>query len=92
METRRGAHKWPGQAGKSVFPSDWGTDDILDAVADVATDPKSKWEWVKGAEGSTHTKKGGLSRVAIKGTYGGVDIKVIYEPATNRIITGYPYK
>ncbi|WUQ26993.1 polymorphic toxin-type HINT domain-containing protein [Streptomyces sp. NBC_00239] len=87
-----GGHKWPGQAGKSVFPPNWGTDDILDAVADVATSPNSKWDWVKGPQGSTYTKKGSASRVAITGTHSGVDIKVIYEPASNRIITGYPYK
>ncbi|MFB9588402.1 polymorphic toxin-type HINT domain-containing protein [Streptomyces racemochromogenes] len=87
-----GGHKWPGQAGKTVFPSSWGTDQILDAVADVATSPSSKWDWVKGPQGSTFTKKGTASRVAITGTYDGVDIKVIYEPASNRIITGYPYK
>ncbi|WP_139216426.1 polymorphic toxin-type HINT domain-containing protein [Streptomyces sp. CC77] len=87
-----GGHKWPGQPGKSVFPADWSTDKILDGVAEVATNPSSKWEWVKGAPGSTLTRRGAPSRVAITGVYDGVDVKVIYEPASDRIITGYPYK
>ncbi|MFF3367199.1 EndoU domain-containing protein [Streptomyces misionensis] len=87
-----GGHKWPGRPGKSVFPADWSTDKILDGVAEVATNPSSKWEWVKGAPGSTLTRRGAPSRVAITGVYDGVDVKVIYEPASDRIITGYPYK
>ncbi|MFJ4551544.1 RHS repeat-associated core domain-containing protein [Streptomyces sp. NPDC088817] len=87
-----GGHKWPGQPGKSVFPGDWSTDKILDGVAEVATNPNSNWEWVKGAQGSTHTRRGAPSRVAITGEYDGVNVKVIYEPASDRIISGYPYK
>ncbi|MFJ3528101.1 polymorphic toxin-type HINT domain-containing protein [Streptomyces sp. NPDC090132] len=87
-----GGHKWPGQPGKSVFPANWSTDEILDGVAEVAANPNSKWDWVKGPQGSTHTRRGAPSRVAITGVYDGVDVKVIYEPASDRIISGYPYK
>ncbi|MBC6463510.1 polymorphic toxin-type HINT domain-containing protein, partial [Actinomadura sp. HBU206391] len=85
-----GGHKWPGQPGKTVFPESWDTDKILDGVADVATNPTSTWMWQKGAQGSMYTKKGDPSRVKIEGVYDGVNIRVIYEPATARVITGFP--
>jgi hypothetical protein len=87
-----GGHKWPGQAGKTVFPSDWGTDRILDSVADVATSPKSVWTQQTGKKGALYTKNGDPSRWKIEGNVGGVNIRVIYEPATDRIITGFPYR
>lgn len=37
-------------------------------------------------------RRGAPSRVAITGVYDGVDVKVICEPASDRIITGHPYK
>jgi hypothetical protein len=61
-----------------------------DAVADVATNPSSSWKWQKGAKGSLFTKKNEPSRVAIEGKHDGVNIRVIYEPATDKIITGFP--
>jgi hypothetical protein len=85
-----GGHKWPGQAGKTVFPSSWDTDKILDGVADVATNPSNSWTWQKGSQGSMFTRRGDPSRVKIEGVYDGVNIRVIYEPATDRIITGFP--
>ncbi|MFE9176302.1 EndoU domain-containing protein [Streptomyces sp. NPDC007126] len=34
-------HAYPGLPGKTVFPKGWSDDEILDAVADVATSPNS---------------------------------------------------
>ncbi len=85
-----GGHKWPGAPGKTVFPPSWDTDLILDNVADVATSPTSRWTWQTGAQGSLYTRAGSASRVAIQGTVDGVTIKVIFEPATDRIVTAYP--
>lgn len=87
-----GGHKWPGQAGKTVFPSDWGTGRILDSVADVATSPKSVWTQQTGKKGALYTKNGDPSRWKIEGNVGGVNVRVIYEPATDRIVTGFPYR
>ncbi|MFJ9684974.1 EndoU domain-containing protein [Streptomyces bacillaris] len=87
-----GGHKWSGQAGKTVFPSDWGTDRILDSVADVATSPKRVWTQQTGKKGALHTKNGNPSRWKIEGNVGGVNIRVIYQPATDRIVTGFPYR
>jgi hypothetical protein len=85
-----GGHKWPGQPGKTVFPQSWDTNKILDGVADVATNPTSTRTWQTGAQGSLYTRKGDPSRVKIEGVYDGVQIQVIFEPATDRIITGFP--
>ena len=43
-----GGHKWPGNPGKTSFPPDWDTDQILNSVADVATDPASSEVWQQG--------------------------------------------
>jgi len=85
-----GGHKWPGQPGKTVFPSSWDTDKILDGVADVATNPSSTWTWQTGARGSMYTRAGDPSRVKIEGVYDGVNIRVIFEPANDRIVTAFP--
>ena len=87
-----GGHKFPGQEGKTILPLSWDTDKILDAIADVATNPASTWTWQKGRHGSLYTKNGEPSRVQIEGVYEGVRIRVIYEPATDRIVTGYPLR
>lgn len=85
-----GGHKWPASTEKTPFPMSWDTDQILDAVADVATNPASKWTWQTGATGSVTTRAGKPSRVAIDGESGGVKIRVIYEPLKDRIVTGFP--
>jgi len=85
-----GGHKWPGQPGKTVFPSSWDTDKILDGVADVATNPSSTWTWQTGARGSMYTRAGDPSRVKIEGVHDGVNIRVIFEPANDRIVTAFP--
>jgi hypothetical protein len=90
-DSHGGGHKWPGNNQKTVFPSSWDTDDILDAVAEVATNPNSQWTWQTGSSGSDYTRAGNPSRVRIEGTYNGVNIRVIYEPANDRFITGFPH-
>ena len=85
-----GGHKWPGQPGKTVFPQSWDTDKILDGIADVATNPSSNRTWQTGSHGSLYTRRGDPSRVKIEGVYDGVQIRVIFEPATDRVITGFP--
>ena len=85
-----GGHKWPGAPGQSPFPPSWDTGTILDNIAEVATNPNSTWQWQTGAPGSLYTNAGNPSRVAIQGVIDNVLIKVIYEPATGRIVTGFP--
>ncbi|MFE6614018.1 polymorphic toxin-type HINT domain-containing protein [Amycolatopsis sp. NPDC057786] len=85
-----GGHKWPGQAGKSVFPPGWDTDKILDSIAEVATSPRSRWTQQTGKSNALYTKNGDPSRWKIEGVVDGVNVRVIYEPATSRIVTGFP--
>ncbi|MFF0249975.1 DNRLRE domain-containing protein [Streptosporangium sandarakinum] len=87
-----GGHKWPGQPGKTVFPRGWDTDKILDSIVDVATSPNSVRTQQTGRAGALYTRNGDPSRWKVEGVVDGVNIRVIYEPATNRIVTGFPYR
>ncbi|GAB3648876.1 RHS repeat-associated core domain-containing protein [Glycomyces tarimensis] len=87
-----GGHKWPGNPGKTVFPMEWDTDKILSSVAEVATNPGSSWTQQTGKKGSLFTRGGDPSRWKIEGTFEGVDIRVIYEPAVDRIVTAFPFR
>ncbi|MEU5098829.1 RHS repeat-associated core domain-containing protein [Streptomyces sp. NPDC020996] len=87
-----GGHKWPGQPGKTVFPRGWDTDKILDSIADVATSPNSVRTQQTGRAGALYTRNGDPSRWKVEGVVDGVNIRVIYEPATGRIVTGFPYR
>ncbi len=87
-----GGHKWPGQPGKSVFPRGWDTDKILDSIVDVATSPNSVRTQQTGRAGALYTRNGDPSRWKVEGVVDGVNVRVIYEPATDRIVTGFPYQ
>jgi RHS repeat-associated protein len=79
-----------GKPGKSEFPQGWTDDDILNAIADVATDPNATWTQQEGSPGSRYTKKGLPVRWKVQGTRNGVDITVIVQPDGKGIITGFP--
>ncbi|MGW3124663.1 RHS repeat-associated core domain-containing protein, partial [Streptomyces sp. NPDC001107] len=87
-------HAYPGLPGKTVFPKGWSDDDILDAVADVATNPNSTRVWKTGsanyAERTLRTRKGDPAVQAITGEVRGVSIEVRYEPLTGRVLTAFP--
>ncbi|MEU8702411.1 polymorphic toxin-type HINT domain-containing protein [Streptomyces sp. NPDC048680] len=87
-----GGHKWPGQPGKTVFPRGWDTDKILDSIADVATSPSSVRTQQTGRPGALYTRNRDPSRWKVEGVVDGVNIRVIYEPATGRVVTGFPYR
>jgi hypothetical protein len=63
--------KWPGQPGKSISPGSWGTDNILDGVADLATNRSSTWTWQTGRKGAMYTRRGDPSPVSIEGVHDG---------------------
>lgn len=84
-----GGHVFPGQAGKTPFPSNWAPKDILDAASDIATDPSIPWKPQTGS-GGWYTKKGSPARFEAVGVRGGVRIRVIIEPAGEGIITAHP--
>jgi hypothetical protein len=84
-----GRHTLPGGTG-SLFPGDWSSDEIMNAISDIATDPQYDWQQTSGIPGSLYTRAGGASRFAVDGTYNGLTIRVVIEPAGEGIITGYP--
>ncbi|MFF2367885.1 RHS repeat-associated core domain-containing protein [Streptomyces sp. NPDC058122] len=86
-----GGHRYPGAPGKTPFPQGWTDGQILSNISEVATSPNSTWTWQRGAQGSTYTRRGLPSRVAIVGTIDGVQLRVIYEPATDTIRTAHPW-
>jgi hypothetical protein len=66
-----------GKPGKSEFPADWSDDDIMHAISDIATDPKST------------VTPGRDGRRVMTGTRNGLDITVIVE-ANGDIVTAWP--
>ncbi|MCM2419637.1 RHS repeat-associated core domain-containing protein [Streptomyces sp. RKAG293] len=87
-------HAHPGAPGKTVFPENWTHDDILDAVADVATSPNSTRVWSKGsakfAERTLRTRKGEPAIQDVTGVVNGVKILVRYEPLNDIVHTAFP--
>ncbi|WP_234581611.1 polymorphic toxin-type HINT domain-containing protein [Micromonospora sp. MH99] len=87
-------HAWPGLPGKSAFPKEWSDDEVLDAVADVLTDPQSTRSWKTGsahyAEKTLRTRKGDPAVQEIIGEVRGVVIEVRFEPLTGKVLTAFP--
>ncbi|WP_203671742.1 RHS repeat-associated core domain-containing protein [Catellatospora methionotrophica] len=87
-------HAHPGMPGKTSFPQSWSDDDILDAVADVLTDPKSVRSWKTGsakyADKTLKTRAGDPAVQVILGQIRGVDIEVRFVPLTGKLLTAFP--
>ncbi|MCC8594925.1 EndoU domain-containing protein, partial [Xanthomonas euvesicatoria] len=75
-----GGHRFgTGNPGKTEFPASWSDDKIVHVVSDIATDPKVKW--------SLPDNRGYVTGTANKE---GLDVKVVYDTKTGRIVSGYP--
>ncbi len=75
-----GGHRFgTGTPGKSEFPQSWSDQKIANVVSDIATDPSVQWSKpdARGYASATVTREG-------------VDVKVIYDTKSNRVVTGYP--
>lgn len=72
-----GGHAYPGNPRKDVFPQSWSDDQILDAIAEVATNPAARWVEKPRNDYDRHNRP---NRGHLIGTYYGVEIKVVYEP------------
>lgn len=77
-KTSGGHRRGTGIPGKTEFPTGWSDDKIVDAIDDVANDPKAKRE--QRADG----------RTVIEGTRDGVDIRVIVANDARPIVTAHP--
>ncbi|MDJ0383208.1 LamG-like jellyroll fold domain-containing protein [Streptomyces sp. G-G2] len=84
-----GGHMAPGNPGKTVFPSSWSADDIMEHVSDIATDPNSRWEG-GGPGGAWLTRRGNPAMFKVFGVRDGVCIRVAMEPAGRGIVSAFP--
>ncbi|HHM9861906.1 EndoU domain-containing protein, partial [Pseudomonas aeruginosa] len=84
-----GGHLWPGQAGKTVFPQNWSADKIVHEVGDIATSPSTKW-YAQTGTGGVYTSKGDPAKWVAYEVRDGVRMRVVYQPATGKVITAFP--
>jgi filamentous hemagglutinin len=84
-----GGHMWPGQEGETVFPERWSGDKIVDAVGDITTSPSTKW-YAQTGIGGAYTAKGDAAKWVAYETRDGVRMRVVYQPATGKVITAFP--
>ena len=84
-----GGHLWPGQPGKTVFPQDWSADKAVHEIGDIATSPATQW-YAQTGTGGIYTKAGDPAKWVAYEVRDGVRIRVVYEPATGRVVTAFP--
>lgn len=84
-----GGHLYPGNPGKTVFPQNWSADKVVHAVGDIATSPNTIW-YAQTGTGGTYTGKGKPANWVSYEIRDGVRIRVVYQPATGKIITAFP--
>jgi Bacterial EndoU nuclease len=91
-----GGHMWPGLDGvnpagvpKSVFPRTWTVADIKRNITDIVTDPHSQ-VFGGGAGGGPLTHAGNPARYRIYGTRDGVQLRIVWEPAGEGVISAFP--
>lgn len=84
-----GGHLYPGNPGKTVFPQDWSADKVVHAVGDIATAPDTQW-FAQTGTGGVYTSKGKPANWVSYETRDGVRIRVVYQPATGKIVTAFP--
>lgn len=92
-----GGHLYPGNPGKTDFPQDWSADKVVHAVGDIATAtatatataPDTQW-FAQTGTGGVYTSKGKPANWVSYETRDGVRIRVVYQPATGKIVTAFP--
>ncbi|EMA4781802.1 EndoU domain-containing protein [Providencia rettgeri] len=86
-DSQGGGHLYPGLPGKSSFPESWDADKIIDDIGGIVLSPQTKW--FSDTNGIV-TPAGMNARWIAVEIRDGVNIKVIYEPKSNIVITGFP--
>lgn len=84
-----GGHLWPGQPGKTIFPQSWSADKVMHEVGDIATSPTTRW-YAQTGTGGIYTKNGDPAKWVAYEMRSGVQIRVVYQPATGKVITAFP--
>ncbi|EOX3826757.1 VENN motif pre-toxin domain-containing protein [Enterobacter quasiroggenkampii] len=85
----QGGHLYPGNPGKTVFPQSWSADKVVHTVGDIATSPDTKW-FAQTGTGGTYTNAGRPARWVAWEEREGVRVRVVYEPASGKIVTAFP--
>lgn len=85
----QGGHLYPGNPGKTVFPQSWSADKVVHTVGDIATSPNTKW-FAQTGTGGTYTNAGRPARWVAWEEREGVRVRVVYEPASGKIVTAFP--
>ncbi|WP_445336176.1 hemagglutinin repeat-containing protein [Citrobacter koseri] len=84
-----GGHLYPGNPGKTVYPKDWSADKVVHEIGDIATSPDTKW-FAQTGTGGMYTAKGDPAKWVAYEVRDGVRIRVVYQPATGKIVTAFP--
>lgn len=84
-----GGHIFPGNPGKTTFPSNWTPEKIVHEIGDIATSPSTQW-YAQSGTGGFYTKAGKPARWVAWEVRDGVQMRVIYEPANGKVITAFP--
>ncbi|EKN6128144.1 hypothetical protein DVQ59_21765, partial [Yersinia enterocolitica] len=84
-----GGHLYPGNPGKTVFPQNWTADKVVHEVGDITTSPNTTW-YAQTGTGGQYTSKGDPAKWVAYEERDGVRIRVVYQPATGKVITAFP--
>ncbi|MBW9398688.1 hypothetical protein FHC51_02410 [Leclercia sp. EC_58] len=84
-----GGHLYPGNPGKTVFPQQWSADKVVHEIGDITTSPNTQW-YAQTGTGGIYTSKGKPANWVSYETRDGVRIRVVYQPATGKVVTAFP--
>ena len=84
-----GGHYPPGNIGKTLFPSTLTPDEVIHDIGDIATSPSTQW-YAQTGTGGQYTNAGTPAKWVAWETRNGVQIRVVYQPATGKVITAFP--
>ena len=85
----QGGHLYPGNPSKTVFPKSWSADKVVHAVGDIATSPDTQW-FAQTGTGGAYTNAGNPARWVAWEERDNVRVRVVYEPASGKIVTAFP--
>ncbi|WP_209435497.1 EndoU domain-containing protein, partial [Photorhabdus khanii] len=85
----QGGHLYPGNPGKTVFPQNWTADKVVHEIGDIATSPKTQW-YAQTGTGGVYTNAGKPARWVAWEVRDNVRVRVVYEPASGKIVTAFP--
>ncbi|EOI3469339.1 EndoU domain-containing protein [Cronobacter turicensis] len=86
---KSGGYIYPGNSGKIVYPPTWSANKIFYEIGDIATSPDTKL-FAQIGTGCMYTSEGDLAKWITYEVRDGVRIRVIYQPATGKVVTAFP--